>query len=176
MVWGDMTSDILYTYTDSSVGKLLLGMNDDGLCFLHFQEGENARNPNSEWRFVEDLPGDIVPQLRAYFAGERRAFDLPLAPQGTTFQLEVWAAVQEIPYGQTRTYTGLAHQIGRPRAVRPVGAATHQNPLPILIPCHRVIARDGTLSGYGGGVSIKEVLLALERGYPPQSAQQLSLL
>ena len=172
----DMTPDLLYTYTDSPVGPLLLGMDDNGLRFLHFQAGDNARDPHPAWRFVEDLPCDVLPQLRAYFAGERRAFDVPLAPHGTTFQLEVWAVVQEIPYGQTLTYTGLAHQIGRPGAVRAVGAANHRNPLPLLIPCHRVLRPNGTLTGQVGGMDIQEALLALEKGYPSPSAQQLSLL
>ena len=101
-----MASDILYTSTDTPVGQILLGMDGAGLRFFRFQQGENPRAPEPGWRFVEDLPCDAVPQLRAYFAGELRQFDLPLAPEGTTFQLEVWAAVEEIPYGRTLSYAG----------------------------------------------------------------------
>jgi len=171
-----MDTDFRYTFTNTPVGPILLGMDEVGLRFIHFQQGENALRPDPEWRLVEDLPGDAVSQLRSYFAGELRQFDLPLAPEGTTFQLEVWAAIEEIPYGQTLSYAGLARRIGRPRAVRAVGAANSQNPLPIVIPCHRVIGSDGSLTGYGGGVRIKEALLALERKSSPQAAEQLSLL
>jgi methylated-DNA-[protein]-cysteine S-methyltransferase len=101
-------------------------------------------------------------QLLEYLAGRRRAFSLPLAPQGTPFQQEVWRALLEIPYGQTRTYGDVAAQIGRRRAVRAVGQANHRNPIPILIPCHRVVGKGG-LTGYAGGLDLKRKLLELER-------------
>ncbi len=101
-------------------------------------------------------------QLRAYFRGECRAFDLPLAPQGTPFQRAVWAALLEIPYGETRSYAEIAARIGRPRACRAVGMANRCNPLPVFIPCHRVIGADGSLTGYAGGLEMKAALLALE--------------
>ena len=103
-------------------------------------------------------------QLREYFERERTAFDLPLEPAGTPFQRQVWAALLEIPYGETRTYGGIAAQIGRPGAGRAVGSANHRNPIPIFIPCHRVIGAGGTLTGYAGGLPMKEALLNLERG------------
>ena len=103
-------------------------------------------------------------QLNAYFARELEDFDLPLAPPGTAFQLEVWAALRAIPYGETVTYGELARRIGRPRASRAVGAANGANPLPIVVPCHRVVGADGSLTGFGGGLPIKSALLALERG------------
>ncbi len=103
-------------------------------------------------------------QLSGYFAGTRQAFDVPLAPVGTPFQRAVWDAVAAIPYGETRTYLAIARQIGRPAATRAVGAANGANPLPPIVPCHRVIGADGKLHGYGGGLAIKEALLALERG------------
>lgn len=105
---------------------------------------------------------DLAAQLRAYLAGERRAFDLPLDPRGTPFQLAVWQALQGIPYGETRSYADLAAALGRPRAVRAVGRANATNPVPILVPCHRVIGKGGGLTGYAGGLEVKQRLLALE--------------
>ena len=101
-------------------------------------------------------------QLAEYFCGERRRFDLPLAPRGTDFQREVWRALGEIPYGETRSYAEIARAIGRPRAVRAVGAANGRNPLPIVVPCHRVIGSDGSLTGFAGGLNAKIYLLELE--------------
>ena len=103
-------------------------------------------------------------ELLAYFAGERRDFDLPLAPAGTDFQRAVWEALRAIPYGQTRTYGEIAAAVGRPKAVRAVGQANHVNPLPIFIPCHRVVGKGGALTGYAGGLDLKRALLALESG------------
>ena len=118
-----------------------------------------------------DGRGEETPLLRAareallaYFAGERRDFDLPLAPAGTDFQRAVWETLRAIPYGQTRTYGEIAAAVGRPRAVRAVGQANHVNPLPIFIPCHRVVGRGGALTGYAGGLDLKGALLALESG------------
>lgn len=115
--------------------------------------------------------GEETPLLRAarealqdYFAGERRDFDLPLAPAGTDFQRAVWEALRAIPYGGTRTYGEIAAAVGRPKAVRAVGQANHVNPLPIFIPCHRVVGKNGALTGYAGGLDLKRALLALESG------------
>ena len=104
----------------------------------------------------------VAAQLREYFSGERTAFDVELAPRGTSFQLAVWEALREIPYGETITYAELARRIGRPSAVRAVGAANGANPIPLIVPCHRVIGSNGTLTGYGGGIERKQFLLALE--------------
>ena len=103
-------------------------------------------------------------QLLAYLAGDLRAFDLPLAPAGTDFQREVWRALEAVPYGRTRTYGEIAAAVGRPKAVRAVGQANHVNPLPIFIPCHRVVGKGGALTGYAGGLDLKRALLALESG------------
>lgn len=115
--------------------------------------------------------GEETPLLRAarealqdYFAGERRDFDLPLDPAGTDFQRAVWEALRAIPYGGTRTYGEIAAAVGRPKAVRAVGQANHVNPLPIFIPCHRVVGKNGALTGYAGGLDLKRALLALESG------------
>lgn len=171
-----MASETLYTTIDSPVGPLLLAADDAGLRRIHFQAGPHPLTPPPEWRCVDVLPGDAARQLRAYFAGDLRQFDLPLVPEGTTFQLEVWAALEEIPYGQTISYATLAQRIGRPSSTRAVGAANGQNPLPIVIPCHRVIGSTGALTGYGGGLRAKEILLSLEQKRPFQSGEQLSLL
>jgi methylated-DNA-[protein]-cysteine S-methyltransferase len=105
---------------------------------------------------------DAADQLRAYFAGELREFDLPLAPRGTAFQREVWAAVASVPYGRTVTYSEIAGAVGNPSACRAVGAANGRNPLPVIVPCHRVIGAAGALTGYGGGLDRKRSLLDLE--------------
>ena len=106
-------------------------------------------------------------QLEAFFAGDRRTFELPLAPiSGTDFQRRVWDELQQVPFGSTLTYTQLAQRIGRPRAVRAVGAANGRNPIPIVIPCHRVVGSTGSLTGYGGGIEMKQQLLAWEAGEP----------
>lgn len=112
---------------------------------------------------------ETIRQLKAYFAGELEEFDLPLAPEGTAFQLKVWENLCDIPFGETISYGELARRIGNPNASRAVGLANGSNPIPIIIPCHRVIGSNGKLTGYGGGLPIKEKLLALER-------KQLTLL
>ncbi|MDH4169733.1 MAG: methylated-DNA--[protein]-cysteine S-methyltransferase [Acidimicrobiia bacterium] len=108
-------------------------------------------------------------QLGEYFAGERRSFDLPLAPAGTPFQRQAWAALRRIPFGETRTYAEQAAAIGRPTAARAIGAANGKNPLPVVVPCHRVIGADGSLTGFAGGVDTKRFLLDLEAGGAPDS-------
>ncbi|HEU4887505.1 MAG TPA: methylated-DNA--[protein]-cysteine S-methyltransferase [Thermoanaerobaculia bacterium] len=108
------------------------------------------------------LPDRVVRQINEYFAGKRQAFELELAPRGTAFQLAVWNALREIPYGDTISYAELARRIGKPAAVRAVGAANGANPIPVIIPCHRVIGSNGSLTGYGGGIERKQWLLAHE--------------
>jgi methylated-DNA-[protein]-cysteine S-methyltransferase len=107
--------------------------------------------------------GEARSQLDAYFARKRTVFDVPIAPAGTPFQLAIWRALLEIPYGETWSYAALAAHIGRPAAVRAAGAANGQNPIPIIIPCHRVIGSDGRLVGFGGGLKLKRILLDLEK-------------
>jgi methylated-DNA-[protein]-cysteine S-methyltransferase len=113
-------------------------------------------------------PAEAARQLREYFAGARTAFDLPLQPRGTQFQRNVWNRLREIPYGETISYGELARRIGNPKASRAVGAANGANPLPIVVPCHRVIGSTGALTGFGGGLSVKRFLLALESGITVQ--------
>lgn len=165
----------LYTTIPSPLGEILLARNEQGLTHLNFQEGTHPLPLDPEWRKDNNAFRETIAQLEAYFAGDLREFDLPLAPQGTPFQLTVWQALQTIPYGRTLTYTQLAQQIDNPTAVRAVGAANGRNPLPVIIPCHRVIGADGSLTGYGGGLSIKEALLSLEQYGALQPPQQLSI-
>lgn len=154
------------TAIDSPVGTLTLVASDGVLCALYMHEQRHAPPPDS---FGEPDPaafGSVIEQLTAYFAGDRTAFDVPLALAGTAFQLKVWAALQQIPYGETTSYGELAAAIGQPTAARAVGLANGRNPVGIIVPCHRVVGADGRLVGYGGGIARKEALLRLERGTP----------
>jgi methylated-DNA-[protein]-cysteine S-methyltransferase len=153
-----------YRYLDTSVGRLLLAGDGSGLRRIHFQNGRRPQRPDSSWRQRADIFDDVVAQLTEYFEGGRQRFDLSLAPEGTPFQQRVWRALLNIPYGDTISYAQLAARIGQPSASRAVGLANGSNPLPIVIPCHRVIGANGRLTGYGGGLAIKERLLALECG------------
>ena len=151
-----------YTYTDSPIGSLLLAGDGENLHTLGFPDGKMQRRHEPGW--IEDAASFARPieQLRAYFAGELERFDLPLAPAGTEFQRKVWAALLDIPYGETRSYGELARQIGNGKASRAVGAANGRNPIPVIIPCHRVVGGDGSLTGFGGGLDTKRRLLDLE--------------
>ncbi len=154
---------IAYTYLESPVGRLLLAGSHAGLKCISFQQGLGAVQPEPDWNEETGLFAEATRQLRAYFKGGLREFSLALAPDGTMFQQAVWTALRGIPYGTTISYGEIARRIGKPQAMRAVGAANGRNPLPIVVPCHRVIGSDGRLTGYGGGLHIKEALLALER-------------
>lgn len=149
-----------YTYCQSPVGQLVLAGRDGALELLLFPSGDQAKAP--EWEAADAPFRQALLQLEEYFKGRRRTFDLPLAPQGTSFQRKVLEALQAIPYGETRSYKDIAAAIGQPKAVRAVGAANAKNPIPIVIPCHRVIGSDGSLTGFGGGLEVKRTLLRLE--------------
>jgi methylated-DNA-[protein]-cysteine S-methyltransferase len=151
------------TQIESPVGSLLLAADSAGLRHILFKNGTRTVVPDAAWREDRRALGETIRQLRAYFSGELERFSLPLAPEGTPFQLEVWSHLCDIPYGETISYGELARRIGHPRASRAVGLANGTNPIPIVIPCHRVIGSNGKLTGYGGGLPIKEKLLALER-------------
>lgn len=152
-----------YAQIESPVGPLLLVADDGGLRQILFVNGRHPVRPDASWKEDQKPLKETIRQLNAYFAGKLEQFDLPLAPEGTPFQLEVWRRLSEIPYGQTISYGELARRIGNPNASRAVGLANGSNPIPIVIPCHRVIGSNGKLTGYGGGLPIKEKLLALER-------------
>jgi methylated-DNA-[protein]-cysteine S-methyltransferase len=148
---------------ETPIGVLHAAFDDEGrLTELGFRESSSLRAAESSSSSTTRRLEDLKTQLREYFAGKRRSFDFPLAPKGTEFQLAVWNALLAIPYGDTTTYAELARRIGRPSAVRAVGAANGANPIPVIIPCHRVIGSNGTLTGYGGGIERKQWLLALE--------------
>ena len=151
-----------YCYVDTPIGELLLAGEDDALQVIGFPRGSMRREPEPDWIFNEKRLAEARRQLQEYFDGSRTDFDLPLKLTGTEFQVSVLRALQEIPYGETVSYGEIAKRIGRPRAVRAVGAANGRNPLPIVIPCHRVIGSTGDLTGFGGGLDTKEALLRLE--------------
>ncbi|PAT32055.1 methylated-DNA--[protein]-cysteine S-methyltransferase [Vandammella animalimorsus] len=154
---------IFHQTIDSPVGRLLIATSDEGLHAIEFPQGRHPVKRNAHWQeSPHPLLSEATRQLGEYFAGQRRVFELPLAPQGTDFQQRVWQALRAIPYGQTRSYAQLATAIGQPKAMRAVGAANGRNPLSIVVPCHRVIGADGTLVGFGGGLPVKTFLLRLE--------------
>ena len=159
--------DVRYAYAPSPVGRLLLAGDEGALRYLLFVDGRHPAGPEPGWQQADEPFREAMRQLDAYFAGELTEFSLPLEPAGTAFQRSVWAALCDIPYGETISYGELARRIGKPQAVRAVGAANGQNPLAIVVPCHRVIGSDGKLTGYGGGLETKEALLALERKQRP---------
>jgi methylated-DNA-[protein]-cysteine S-methyltransferase len=147
-----------YCRLPSPIGELLLTTDGDALTGVHMEPHE----VRDGWRRDDALLGPAAEQVRAYFAGELRDFDLRLAPEGTDFQRRVWEALRAIPFGETISYGELARRLGRPTASRAVGAANGRNPIAIVVPCHRVIGADGTLTGYGGGLDRKRWLLRHE--------------
>ena len=158
-----------YTTMKSPIGPLTLAGDEGGLRLVHFATGRRPASLRREW--IEDRAPfkEVMRQLDSYFAGKLQDFDLPLVLDGTEFQLLVWRHLRKIPYGETVSYGQLARQIGSPDAARAVGLANGSNPIPIIIPCHRVIGSNGDLTGFGGGLPVKKKLLALE-------SRQLSFL
>ena len=155
-------SGVCFTMIESPVGLLLLVSDERGLRSVSFESSKRAATVQPDWKQDKASFAEVIRQLGAYFAGELKEFDLPLSPEGTEFQLRVWSSLREIPYGETISYGQLAERIGNPKAVRAVGLANGCNPIPIIIPCHRVIGSDGSLTGFGGGLPNKKKLLALE--------------
>lgn len=165
-------SIIHYCYWPSPVGRLLLAADHEGLRHIAFPTGHRLPVPDEDWQEDTEALAQVIQQLGDYFGGLSTTFQLSLKPRGTDFQLQVWEALLAIPHGQTRSYGEIARAIGRPSAFRAVGAANGANPLPIVIPCHRVIGSDGSLTGFGGGLDIKRWLLAHENRLPgPGSAR-----
>lgn len=158
---------IFHQRIDSPVGPLLLAADDQGLRLIEFHSPRHPMARLDQWQQGDHpLLQAAHAQLQEYFAGERQDFDLPLAPRGTEFQQQVWHMLASIPYGQTISYAQLAQRVGKPTATRAVGAANGRNPLPIVLPCHRVIGADGSLTGFGGGLPTKHYLLKLEGALP----------
>ena len=164
-----------YRYITSPLGKLLLVGDAAGLHIIGFPKGKGIVELEPDWLLDPKCFPDVEQQLNEYFSGERQTFDLPLVPSGTEFQRAVLDALLEIPCGETRSYQQIAERIGRPKAVRAVGAANGRNPLPIVIPCHRVIGSDGSLTGFGGGLDAKTYLLSLEGSLCSGESEHASL-
>jgi methylated-DNA-[protein]-cysteine S-methyltransferase len=160
---------VYYTTFESPVGPLLLAGDAGGLRLVSFESSKHAAPPQASWKQDKAPFAEVIRQLQAYFRGELKTFDVLLAMEGTGFQLRVWNALRAIPYGETISYAQLAERIGNPKAVRAVGLANGSNPIPIIVPCHRVIGSDGSLTGFGGGLATKKILLELE-------SKQLSFL
>lgn len=158
---------MIHRHLDSPVGPLLLAASDEHLRVIEFERNRHPARRGEDWQEGDNaVLREAQAQIDAYFAGRLREFHLPLHLAGTDFQREVWAALAQIPYGATWSYGELAQRIGRPGAVRAVGAANGRNPLPIVLPCHRVIGADGSLTGFGGGLPTKQFLLRLESPLP----------
>jgi len=165
-----------YCVMESPIGPLLLAGDREAVRHIRFAEKGKAARAEEGWEESESgAVGEAVGQLREYFAGTRTEFDLELAPEGTEFQRTVWRTLQGIPYGETISYGELARRVGNPKASRAVGAANGRNPIPIVIPCHRVIGASGKLTGFGGGLPVKEALLSLERGRGSESRAEARL-
>ncbi|MES2670950.1 MAG: methylated-DNA--[protein]-cysteine S-methyltransferase [Pseudomonadota bacterium] len=165
-------SSVFFEHFDTPIGTLTLAADADGLRHIEFPDNRHPMDREGWIPGARGAAADVLratrEQLREYFEGRRRAFDLPLRPQGTAFQMDVWRTLATIPWGATWSYRDLARTIGKPDAVRAVGAANGRNPLPIVLPCHRVIGADGSLTGFGGGLPIKAALLRLEGALPAQ--------
>lgn len=158
------TKHILYTTMNSPIGELLLVGDGDTLSGLYMQEGRKPKRTATSWSESATPFVDVKRQLEEYFAGERTTFEVKLAPEGAPFEREVWHALEAIPYGETVSYGEIARRVGQPTAARAVGTANGRNPIAVIVPCHRVIGADGSLTGYGGGLERKRLLLELENG------------
>jgi len=155
---------MLYTTLDSPIGELLLLGDDRALHGLYMQEGRKPVRIAARWERSAQPFAQVRTQLQEYFAGERITFDVPLVMKGTPFERRVWQALRDIPYGNTVSYGEIARRVGQPSAARAVGLANGRNPIAVIVPCHRVIGANGTLTGYGGGLERKRQLLELESG------------
>jgi methylated-DNA-[protein]-cysteine S-methyltransferase len=161
---GGSSGALLYTTIDSPIGELLLLGDGEHLHGLYMQGGRKPIAIAPAWERAEATFAALTTQLEEYFGGRRETFDVPLRMHGTLFERRVWSALREIPYGETTSYGELASRIGQPTGARAVGLANGRNPVAVIVPCHRVIGADGSLTGYGGGLERKRILLELERG------------
>lgn len=156
---------IYYKWLESPLGELLLTADTQSLTGLYLKGQKHFPNMLDSWQENADLKilTEVAAQLAEYFTHKRQDFDLPLSPQGTTFQKQVWQQLHHIPFGETTSYGALAHLLGKPGAARAVGAANGRNPISIIVPCHRVIATNGKMTGYAGGIARKQWLLRHEQ-------------
>jgi methylated-DNA-[protein]-cysteine S-methyltransferase len=159
-----------YTTFDSPIGELLAVGDGVALTQLHMQGGRTRAKIDPSWRRDDGAFAAVREQLDEYFAGTRRSFDMPLSMAGGAFEQRVWDELLAIPYGETASYGEIAARVGNPAAARAVGLANGRNPIAVIVPCHRVIGADGSLTGYGGGLERKRLLLDLERGVVPLTA------
>jgi methylated-DNA-[protein]-cysteine S-methyltransferase len=157
------TERLLYTQLHSPIGELLLVGDGEALHRLHMLDGPHPIAIDEQWQRAEHAFAETRSQLAQYFAGERTDFELALHMEGTPFQRSVWEALREIPYGQTASYGEIARRVGQPGAARAIGITNARNPISVIVPCHRVIGANGTLTGYGGGLQRKRFLLDLEQ-------------
>jgi methylated-DNA-[protein]-cysteine S-methyltransferase len=158
------TTQTLYTTMESPIGELLLVGDGETLSGLYMQDGRKPKQIATGWTESAASFTDVKRQLEEYFAGKRTTFEVKLAAEGAPFEREVWHALEEIPYGETVSYGEIARRVGQPTAARAVGTANGRNPISVIVPCHRVIGANGSLTGYGGGLERKRLLLELERG------------
>ena len=155
---------MVYDYFETEyIGPLFLAADEQGLRYVRFEKSRKPFQIESSWKQDATYFKRVKAQLRAYFNSELKQFDLTLAPEGTAFQKSVWTILQDIPYGTVTSYQWVANQIGNPKAVRAVGGANGKNPIAIIIPCHRVIGSNGSLTGFGGGLDVKQRLINLEQ-------------
>lgn len=171
----EMKNSVYYTTMSSPIGTLIIARSDKGICYIGFGDSTKTLVALKLWsqRWLkqdsitlaenDDMLNQAVMELREYFSGVRKTFTVPIDLHGTSFQVMVWQELLKIPYGETRSYKDIATAISAPKAVRAVGGANHNNPVSIIVPCHRVIGTNGALVGYGGGLSVKEFLLKLEQ-------------
>jgi methylated-DNA-[protein]-cysteine S-methyltransferase len=158
------TRPLLYTTVESPIGELLLLGDGRALHGLYMQEGRKPVKISARWKRSAQSFALVRSELQEYFAGGRTTFEVPLVMKGAEFERQVWQALRGIPYGQTVSYGEIARRVGQPSAARAVGLANGRNPIAVIVPCHRVIGADGTLTGYGGGLERKRLLLDLENG------------
>jgi methylated-DNA-[protein]-cysteine S-methyltransferase len=154
-----LPDDLIYTYYECPIGRLLLAGDGVALHLISFPAGSRTICVRDSWRRDDACFKDAVAQIEAYFGGKLQDFDVSLALNGTAFQIAVWKMLREIPYGETVSYGAIAKRIGQPSASRAIGAANGANPIPIIVPCHRVIGTNGCLTGFGGGLETKKFLL-----------------
>jgi methylated-DNA-[protein]-cysteine S-methyltransferase len=159
--------DIYYRNLSTPIGDIRVAWGDDGLAEVSTGTQIDGPADGADWKHDAKLKCAAIDQLEEYFAGERREFDLPLIMDGTPFQVTVWKALTRIPFGETTSYGALAATLDRPKASRAVGAANGQNPIAIVVPCHRVIGVNGSLTGFAGGIDIKRQLLTFEQAEIP---------
>lgn len=153
---------ISYGIYESPIGMLSISCTEDGVKAVGFGRENAEQNPGTQSSKADEMLKKTIGELEEYFEGKRKTFTVPCVMEGTEFQKKVWEALTEIPYGETRSYKEIAVQVGNPKASRAVGMANHRNPIAIIVPCHRVVGANGKLTGYAGGLDIKEKLLELE--------------